>query len=367
MSLSKWVYMWYTQKFFRLTMNILLVLLILFLAVQVLPYLTLFFQYLTAIALPIIIAGVLYYILRPVREFLISKKFNPLIAVLSIYLMMFVGLALILTFIWPYISKEIIEFSNFPHEKLKEVENKTVVIMDFFNFTAIPQEQLRELLTYYLKELTTFITKAIVNNFSSIAQVASYFFITPFILFYLLKDDSHFIPEILSETPERYKLTTHQLLNDIDETLSSYINGQLIVAFIVALLILVGYWLIELKYAFLLAAIAFIFNLIPFCGPIISTVPALLIGLGESPLMAFKVIAIVLLIHLLDLNLISPRIVGPRLQIHPITIIILLVSSISLVGLIGMFLVIPVYAVLKTILVHLLNIKKAPKLIENEI
>jgi len=136
----------------------------------------------------------------------------------------------------------------------------------------------------------------------------------------------------------------------VDEILSVYISGQVLIAFIVGLLIFIGYWAIGLNYAFLLALLAFVFNLIPFCGPFISTIPALFIGLADSPLMAIKVIAVVLMVHLLDLNLISPRIVGQRLNIHPVTVILLLVASLSVFGLVSLFIITPLYAVLKVLI-----------------
>lgn len=129
------------------------------------------------------------------------------------------------------------------------------------------------------------------------------------------------------------------------------------VAFFVGILIYIGYWLAGLHYALLLAWFAFVFNLIPFCGPFLSTIPALFIGLSQSPWMGIKVVVVVLLVHLLDMNIISPKIVGKRLNIHPVTIILLLIASFSLLGLLGIFLITPLYAVLRTLFWHLYGMK----------
>lgn len=325
--------------------------------VQVLPYLSTFFQFLLALLLPIIISGILYYLLRPIRDFLESKKIPRIASILIIYVSLMAILAIVVTFIWPYISQQISEFMAFPKAKIEEVQNKTIDIMNLFNFTAFSHEELRNILNYYLEQLTNFITTNIVANLGSITTIASYFIITPFILFYFLKDDFRFAANFLKAIPNRYEDSTKMILNDADEALSSYITSQVFVAFIVGLLILIGYWIIGLKYAFLLAIVAMFFNLIPFLGPFISTIPATFIGLSESPFMAIKVVLVVMVVHLLDLNLISPRIVGNRLQIHPITIILLLVSSLSIAGFFGMFLVVPLYAVIKTIVLDLLKIR----------
>ena len=159
--------------------------------------------------------------------------------------------------------------------------------------------------------------------------------------------------KFLKVIPNSYKKQMKKILNDIDITLSAYISGQVLVALIIGCLIFLGYLIIGFDYAILLAVIAFIFNLIPFGGPIISTIPALFIGLAHSPMMAFKVLLVVIVVHLLDLNLVSPRVVGSRINVHPVTIILLLVASMSLFGFLSMFFIIPAYAVLKTLIIDL--------------
>lgn len=349
--------MWIKQKFFKISVGILIILLIIFLFIQLNPIFSFIFKFIETLLLPLIIAGVLYYILRPLCQFLERKQIPRVLSIGIIYLLFFGLVAFAITYIWPYISEQFSELYSFPKEKLKEFENKTVDIMNLFNFTSMTNEQLRQALMFYLRKFTTLITENLTFTISSVATIASYFIITPFILYYFLKDDRKMSASLLNTAPRSYKKISKTILNDIDYTLSSYITGQVMVSIIVSILIFFGYWAIGLHYAFLLALIAFLFNLIPFGGPIISTIPALFIGLGISPFMGFKVIAVVAFVHLLDLNLISPRIVGPRLQIHPITIILLLVASLATLGFLGLFLIIPIYAVLKVIITDIYELK----------
>lgn len=355
--------MWYQKKFFKVSVAILLVLLIVFMSFQLFPLFQLFFQFVTTLFFPVFIAGIFYYIFRPIVRLFDRKKISRYLSLSVIYLSLFIIITLLISTVWPYIQKQIAEFSAFPNEKIKEVENKTVDIMNLFNFYSLSHEQLREYLLYYLQKITVWATGGVLANITSVTKVATYFVITPFILFYFLKDDHQFSQKFLKYVPETYKSSAKRTLHDIDDTLSSYISGQVIVAFIVAFLIYVGYLIIGLNYTFLLALIAFIFNLIPFGGPIISTIPALFIGLSQSPFMAFKVLLVVCAVHLIDLNLISPRVVGQRLNIHPVTIILLLVASVSLFGFLSLFFIIPVYAVLKTFFVDFWE----KKVIESEI
>lgn len=342
--------MWYKNNYFKITTAIILFLAIIYLTILVKPVLNIFFEFITTLLYPIIISVVLYYISRPLRDYIESKKIPRIVAILIIFLIIYLFISFIIMFIWPYISQQIAEFSATPKEKLKELENKTVDFMNLFNITALPHEQLRDTLIFYFRQLIKYLTDNLLITLGSIAKIASYFIITPFLLYYFLKDDHSMSTEIVKMAPKGYKKDTKSIVSDVDEILSVYISGQVLIAFIVGGLIFLGYWIIGLNYAFLLALIAFVFNLIPFCGPFISTIPALLIGLADSPLMGVKVVAVILLVHLLDLNLISPRIVGQRLNIHPVTVILLLVASLTVFGLLSLFIITPLYAVLKVLI-----------------
>lgn len=341
--------MWYKKNFFKIATGIILVLLIILLTINILPVISTILNLATSILLPVIIAVVLYYVLRPLLRFLEQKRIPRILSLIFIYCLLFIFFGFVITFIWPTIGGQIAEFTSTPHEKLQEVEQKTVDIMDLFNFASLTQEQLREILRSNLQKIFSLIYANLFLTLSSAAKITSYFIITPFILFYLLKDDHSMYQGAVKVVPRNYKKQTVKILSDTDQTLSSFISSQIMVAAIVGVLIFFGYWAIGLNYAFLLALFAFVFNLIPFCGPIISTIPALFIALSDSALMGFKVICVVCIVHLLDLNLISPRVVGPRLKLHPITIILLLVVGVSLAGFLGLFVIVPLYAVLKVV------------------
>jgi predicted PurR-regulated permease PerM len=357
--------MWYRKKFFKVSASILLILAIIYLSIQVLPVVNYAIIFLTTLLFPVIIALVLYYAARPIRDFLEKKRAPRLLAIGFIFVLILIFISLIVMFIWPTVSQEVSEFSDTPQEKLKAVENKTLDFINLFNFNALSHDRLKEILLYYLQKGASLITENIAVTLSSIAKIASFFIITPFLLFYFLKDDHKMHSGMVRYTPENHRQSMRRILTDVDDALSSFISSQLIVAFNVGLLIFVGYWLIGLNYAFLLALMTMVFNLIPFCGPFISTIPALIIGLSVSPFMAVKVVAVVLIVHLLDINLISPRVVGNRLQVHPITIILLLVLGLSSLGILGAFVSVPLYAVVKVIIKDIYEIQNEGEAVIN--
>ncbi len=333
-------------------------------AFQILPFLATFLGLISNLIFSIIIAQVLYYVARPIRDFLEEKNVPRTIAIILIFILLFICFALVVMFIWPFLSQQINEFTATPKEKIKEVEEKTIDFLNSFNFTSLNERQLQETIIFYGKQLMQYILNNITFALSSIAHIASYFIVTPFLLFYLLKEDYGMFSGAIDIFPISKRKNIKKISENVDKTLAQYINGQVLVACIVGFLIGVGYTIIGLNYAFALAFLAFVFNLIPFCGPFISTIPALLIGISHSPFMAFKVLLVVSTVHLLDLNLISPRIVGYTLNVHPTTIILLLVLGFSLGGFLGLFVITPLYAVCKSIARDVVEIKETSEKVD---
>lgn len=345
--------MWYKKKFFEYIVAIILILLTAWLLIQVRPIISPVFEFITTLLFPVLIAGLLYYILRPLRDYLEEKKVPRLLAIALIYLVLILCLAITIVYIWPYLADEINAFIASPTEKIEEIKSVTVDFFNIFNIFSLPEEQLQGKLTDWYHAVVTYLTQNIVSAVETVTRIASFILVTPFILFYLLKDEEKLADKILRFVPVHYHDTGKKLLTDMDQVVSGYITGQLQVSLVVAGLIFVGYSLIGLRYAPLLAVFVLIFNMIPFLGAFISTIPAFFIGFAQKPIMGLEVIGIVCLVHLLDVNIISPRIVGNRLNIHPITILLLLITSGALYGIIGLFLATPLYALAKVIVTDL--------------
>ena len=121
---------------------------------------------------------------------------------------------------------------------------------------------------------------------------------------------------------------------------------------------MLGYWLIGIEYAFLFGCIAGLTNMVPYLGPYLGLAPALFVTIFDSPVKAVLACLVVLVIQQIDGNIIYPLVIGKSLDIHPLTIIIVLLVAGNLAGLVGMILGVPFYAVCKTIVVYLWDIVK---------
>lgn len=156
----------------------------------------------------------------------------------------------------------------------------------------------------------------------------------------------------LAVVPVRHRRETVSMLKDIDAALGNYVRGQFTVCLIIGVLAYLGYWLINMPYPLLLASIVAVFNIIPYLGPFFGAAPAIVMASTISLKMVLYVAAINLIVQVLEGNVISPQVVGRKLQMHPLQIIFVLLVGGELAGVVGLILAVPAYAVIKVIAHH---------------
>lgn len=346
--------MWYQNRFFKYATATLLVLLIFFL----LPYVTYLFrpiyEFISALFFPLILTSILYYVLRPVIRWMSVHYMRGTFAILTVYLGIFIIILLFTSYIVPVVADQISILTALSTQTFEDFKEKTADFVFSLPFD-VSVDELKGVITSYLYQLNILITNNIVSTFAAITRFTITLVITPFILYYFLKDDSRLYMNALQVTPKQHRDVLRILLTDIDFTLSTYIRGQLLVSFCMGMLLLVGYWGIGLKSAVVLALFAMVAVVIPFFGIFIAMIPAVIVGLPEGPWMVSKVIIVIMTAQAIEANLVSPQIMSQRLHLHPLTVMLLLLASGSLYGVVGLFLATPIYAVVKAIGFRLYN------------
>ncbi|MGL5084880.1 MAG: AI-2E family transporter, partial [Clostridium sp.] len=150
--------------------------------------------------------------------------------------------------------------------------------------------------------------------------------------------------KILKYTPEKYKDIMSETLDQSNKVLSAYILGQTTVALSLALMVYIGYKIIGMPSPTFLAAITFILAFIPFIGFLISMIIPFALAISLGTTMLIKLSILFLACQTLKGRVVVPLIMGKAMKIHPITDIFLVVGAASLIGPIGAFVVIPIYA-----------------------
>ena len=346
--------------------SVLIIVLLILLNLLLLPKVSFIFQpfvaFFNVMGLPLIMAGVLYYLLNPLIDWMETKNISRAGGISIVFVVIVGLLAWGIATLIPIIREQTLSLLDNWQNYLTSFVSQ---IDDFFQSDILSQLQMQ--LTGDDDSLSTSITDqaddvvdTTVTGIGSVVGILSTTVLalitTPFILFYLLKDGHHLPYHIMKLVPSKMREHTYLLLREMNLQISQYIRGQLLVAFFVGLLFWIGFSIIGLEYALILAITAGALNLIPFLGTFIAFFPIIIIAMVlHPPIMIVKVLVVFFIEQTLEGRVIQPLILGSNLNIHPVTIIAVLLTAGNLFGIPGVILGIPAYAVAKVILVHLFN------------
>lgn len=311
----------------------------------------------TALFGPIVLGGILYYLFRPLVN-LLAKKMPRAVAILLLYLAVIGLITGVIFYAGPILQRQITSLiENTPQliEKFRQTLlnlQQSEWVSRFQNGDRFSLEDITNRLTDYLNEAASTLGSNLMNILSTITNIIVLIILIPFVLYYMLKDGNKLSGKILKLVPKKHEEEGKKVLSDMDDALSSYIQGQVIVSFCVGVLVYIGYLIIGLDYSLVISILTMLTNVIPFIGPLISSIPAIIVAFLQEPIMALWVIVVILIVQQIEGNLISPQVMGRKLDIHPLTIILLLVAAGKFAGFLGLLLAVPAYAVLKVIFIH---------------
>lgn len=318
--------------------------------------------FVSSILPPIILALIQFYIMNPLVDWL-EKHFKVprVVTILVLFLLVLVAFIWVIETIIPIVQDQIDSLvKNWPsiwndavkvtqktmHDpRLTGVRNNIDQIVDNAQKTLFKSGQSA--------------INAALTNISSAVSIITMTLMTlltaPFLLFFMLKDGHQFRPYLTKFVPQKWQAGFSELLHDINEAIAAYIRGQITVAFWVGVIFSVGYGIIGLPYGYALAILAGFLNLIPYFGTFIAFIPAIVIATITSIPMLIKLLVVFSVEQLIEGRLISPLVMGSKLDMHPITTILLLIGASSVGGLWGVVFGIPIYACLKIITSRVYN------------
>ncbi|MEF3303104.1 AI-2E family transporter [Paenibacillus sp. GYB003] len=339
------------SKLFVTLVYVLLGLAVLYMLLQIKPIIAAAYGFLKAVLAPFLIALIISYVLNPIVRLLNERKVPRTAAVLLIYAVFVTSFTVIVMNLTPIFIKQIGELN----EHMPELTMRAQSLFDGLNDNRLPlsvRSGINDALQKAEDGLSKFISN-FVDGIGSTLNMLMVAFIIPFLAFYILKDYQLIEKTVLATVPRAHRHSAIKLVIDIDTALGNYIRGQFIVCLLVGLLAYVGYWLIGMPYALLLASIVAIFNIIPYLGPFFGAAPAIVMASTVSLKMVLLVVFVNFTVQILEGNVISPQVVGRTLHMHPLLIIFALLVGGELAGIIGLILAVPLFAVLKVIVQHI--------------
>ncbi|WP_163101842.1 AI-2E family transporter [Peribacillus alkalitolerans] len=309
-------------------------------------------QIIMTVLIPFLIAAFVSYLLHPVVELLHQKGMKRGIAVVIIYLLFFGGLGFSLYKGVPIMIQQVKDLSeNAPvfteqyRGFLNELDHHTS------DWPVAFKEKIDKGILFVENRIDALFSK-VTGYLTGIMDFIFLIAIIPFIAFYMLKDFEDIKRGAWYITPNKWRKTAISFLQDVEHSLGSYIRGQLIVCVSIGLISTILFWLIHLKYPLILGFIIGVTNVIPYFGPVIGAVPAIIIAAALSGKMVLFVIIIVFGLQFLEGNILSPLIVGKSLHMHPLMIMLALLIGGEVGGVVGLIIAVPILAILKVAIMH---------------
>ncbi len=281
---------------------------------------------LKSVIVALLFAYIVMTALSPGVEKLVGWRVKRWLAVLIVYSLTLLTVLVLVTPLVPFLLAQIQNLAvNFPHF-LARVSNRDLADLLQTEIEAIGKN-------------TVMITKTVFSGFFSVVTVAV-------LSLYFLLDKKQIYEGIKNPRVLR-------ILSQTEFRLGAWIRGQLILSFAVGLLTFVGLTILGLPFAFPLAIVAGILEIIPVIGPILSAVPAVIVALAVSPATAIMIVGLYIGVQLLENNLLVPKIMQKAVGLNPATVIVGIMVGGALFGVIGSLLAMPVILLVRTVLENL--------------
>jgi predicted PurR-regulated permease PerM len=311
---------------YRLTTVILLVVLSVFFAYLVAPLVDL-------VQRPMRIGG---------RERIIPRG----LAIAIVYLVLFVGIGVAIYFLVPQLSAQFPEFKQQALAYYQKIRSSTEGLNRYFRQRRMP-EGVARYMDALLARVGDLVTVAVERMLGWIIFVP-WLVLIPILSFFFLKDADAFRRSVLAMLPRgRLRWRGDEFFQDINSTLAAYIRAQLTACLLVGVLCSIGFYLFGLPSPLVLGLIAAVFEFVPLVGPLLVAVLAALLALLHSGFgSAFLVLLFLGVLRLVQDYVIYPRIIGEGIHLHPLAVILAILAGAEIAGVAGIFLAIPVIAIL---------------------
>ncbi|MDW8766978.1 AI-2E family transporter [Streptococcus suis] len=350
--------------FFRLFLNsqavtFLLVTLLTFLTIFIFSKISFLFRpigsFLEIVLLPMILTGLLYYLLNPMVDWMEKHKISRTVGISILFVLISLLIIWGLAVAIPSIQEQVTSFAQNLPSNIQKIEGQVTGLLQdqrFEQFRPTALEMLNKVndqIVSYAQKFSSSAVNWASNLISTASQIIVAILIMPFILFYLLRDGQYLNKHITQYLPTKWREPIGTVLSDVNGQLSNYVRGQVTVAIIVALMFSVMFSIIGLSYPITLGVMAGFLNLIPYLGSFLAMIPAVILGLIAGPIMLIKVLVVFMIEQTIEGRFVTPLIIGSSLSIHPITILFVLLTAGQMYGVLGVLLGIPIYASIKVL------------------
>lgn len=309
-----------------------------------------------AILLPFLLAFVLSYLLAPLVELLVVHgRLSRSLAILVAYALVALVIAALIVYMVPMLVQETVRL-------IKDVPTLAAGVQSVWDYWLLRFHQqpmpaaIRSAITgtgHHLQQVLLRFVKGLVHAAFGLVPGLLSFVVAPVLAFYVLKDLNHIRERFWILIPVDWRGPVYKLGYDVDRALNGYIRGQLMVALVVGTLSSIWMIVLGIPFALLIGALAAVTDVIPYVGPIAGAIPAILLGLTRSPWVSLYAVLGFIVIHQLEGTVISPKVVGGSVGLHPLVVIFAILAGGAIGGFTGLLVGVPAAAVLRVVFTHL--------------
>lgn len=303
---------------------------------------------------PIFIGLIIAWLFDPIVKWLQSKNIPKIVACILVYVVVIGGISLFVSLLMPTFINQIKDFASTIPSLLKNF--KDIATNLFNNFSSnhdIDLSSMKETLFGTIEtfgiNITTKVPNALVNVAKSLVSGGMTFILGLMIGFYMLFDFDKVSQHVLEIMPSGWRENAKDLCRRINQSLRGYVQGVFFVMLLVFVTQSIGLSLAGLKAPLVFALFCALMDIIPYFGPYIGAIPAVIVGFTQSPIVGVFCIVSIVVVQILENNFYQPLIMGHTMKLHPVTIMIGLLIFQHFFGIIGMIVATPVIAALKVI------------------
>lgn len=304
------------------------------------------------ILVPFIFAFFIAYILNPMVQYVENKNVPRGFAILLVYLIVFTFLTGIVVFGVPLLIQELNKLGQAIPNMAAEIHSVITYLENRYTSFALP-EAVTTVIDDSIRDMEAGLVNIVKAGTAAVVKLFSYmlcFIIAPVFAYYILRDLGRIKNSFEMTIPRKYRSDVMAVVRDLDEIISGFIRGHLVIAAIVGTLTGIGMYLIGADFSLIIGFIAAIAELIPYLGPFITAIPAVALAFLVSKKTAIYAVIVILVVQQLENSVISPKILGQNLGLHPLVIIFALLAGGELYGFAGLLLGVPAAAAIKVAL-----------------
>ena len=309
---------------------------------------------------PIFIGFLIAWLFEPLVSSLQSRKLPRIVGCILVYLVLLGSLFLIIYLFVPSLVYQVKDFVTAAPKIFEDITDFIIGLVEKLNLGSLVKvdnlkENVMKNITEWGLGIGSDVPKYLLSVGKSIISGGFNFSLGLMIGFYLLFDFDKVNHTIYSLIPTTWKENYKELTHRINTSLRSYVQGVLLVMFLVFITQGVGLSIAGMKAPILFALFCAVTDIIPYFGPYIGALPAVIVGFTISPLTGVCVIISILVVQLLENNFYQPLIMGHTMKLHPVAIMAGLLIFQHFFGIIGMVIATPCIACCKVILVFILE------------